>query len=82
MTTETTGSSNGAFSDIGRDAASDVRRYAQDALDAVAQLRQYLEKSDLETIRRDAEKRIRERPLTAVMVGLGVGFIVGKLLKD
>lgn len=84
ITTDTTGSlgSNGAYASDARDPVSEIRHYAKSALDAVAQLGQYLEQSDFESLRHDAERQIRERPLTAVAVGLGLGFILGKLLKD
>lgn len=61
---------------------SELQRYVGSTVQAVEQFAKYLGENDFNTIRRDAEQRIQERPMAAVLVGIGIGIVVGKLLKN
>ncbi len=61
---------------------SETQRYVGGIVQSVEQFAKYLGQSDFHTIRRDAERRIQERPVAAVLVGIGIGIVVGKLLKN
>lgn len=63
-------------------AVSEFQRYIGGAVQSVEQFAKYLGENDFHTIRRDAERRIQERPVAAVLVGIGIGIVVGKLLKN
>ncbi|MHB1949994.1 MAG: hypothetical protein ACYCQK_00815 [Acidiferrobacteraceae bacterium] len=62
--------------------ASRVEHYAAKALRAAKDFSNYLAQSDFQTLRRDAETRIRERPVAALLVGIGIGIAVGKLVRS
>ena len=48
------------------------------SLDSVAG---YLREGDVETVRRDVERRVRERPLQSLLLGVAAGWLVGKILR-
>ena len=41
----------------------------------------YLREGDLETVRRDLERRVRERPLQSLLLGVAGGWLLGKILR-
>ena len=63
------------------DATSEIQRYLGAAARATGELARYLGSSDFSTIRRDTERRIKDRPVTAVLIGMGLGILLGRLLR-
>ena len=54
---------------------------ATTAADAIERSGQYLQQSDLQSIRGDLERIIRERPIESLLVGLGVGYLLARGLR-
>jgi ElaB/YqjD/DUF883 family membrane-anchored ribosome-binding protein len=59
--------------------AGDAAIRASGALDSSAE---YLRSHDMEDMRDDIERQIRERPLMSVGVALGAGFLLARMLRD
>lgn len=55
----------------------DVTNKAADALERSGQ---YLQDADLDAVRSDLEGVIRDHPLESILVGLGVGFLIGRTM--
>lgn len=41
----------------------------------------YIRTRDLPAMRSDLQERVREHPFATVMIGFGIGYLLGKLLK-
>lgn len=41
----------------------------------------YLREGDVERVRRDLERRVRERPLQSLLLGVAAGWVAGKILR-
>lgn len=48
---------------------------------AVRCARNYVRTHDFASMRRDAEFQVRRRPVSAVLLGLGAGYIAAKLIR-
>lgn len=59
----------GDFADTARHAGQEVRRYFTTAVDKA------------EEVTHDVESRIRNKPVEATLIALGVGFLVGLLTR-
>jgi hypothetical protein len=58
-----------------------VGELARDAAGALDRSGDYLRRSDLYDVRGDLEALIRQRPIPALLVGLGVGFLLARALR-
>lgn len=70
--------------DVGRDewgGPSPAGRYMQDAAHAFADIRNYFQTHDARQMKLDLEARVRKNPLAAVAVSVGVGYLLGKILR-
>ncbi|MHB1528428.1 MAG: hypothetical protein ACYCP0_03335 [Acidiferrobacteraceae bacterium] len=63
-------------------AASEIQRYLGAAVRATEEFARYLGNNKFSTMRRDTERRIKERPVTAVLIGMGLGILIGRLLRS
>ena len=54
---------------------------ATSAADAIERGGQYLQQADLQSIRGDLERIIRERPIESLVVGLGVGYLLARSMR-
>jgi|GEM_PF-3356982 len=66
-----------------RDVAPDgqVGALATQAADALETGGQYLQHTDVHTLREDLAMQIRQRPIPALLVGVGLGFVLGRMLR-
>lgn len=58
-----------------------VRGVARQARRTVQDVSQYLRSHDTQAMRADFEKQVREHPIATVAIGLGIGFLLGKLVR-
>jgi vacuolar-type H+-ATPase subunit H len=58
--------------------AGEVASKAADALDRGGE---YLQTADLQTVRSDLERVIREHPIESLLVGVGVGYLVARATR-
>lgn len=58
--------------------AGDVAHGVADNMESLAG---YLRESDLQTLQRDLERQVRERPMQTLLVAVAVGWIAGKILR-
>lgn len=54
---------------------------ASTAADAIERSGQYLQQADLQSIRGDLERIIRDRPIESLLVGLGVGYLLARSMR-
>ncbi|MDA8118979.1 MAG: hypothetical protein M0Z85_02780 [Gammaproteobacteria bacterium] len=55
--------------------------YVEEALAWLGRLSAYMSERDINAMRQDLERRIREHPGASIAIGFGVGVILGKLLS-
>lgn len=55
--------------------------YMHEAMHGAQGVSNYLRNNDAAAMRADLEAQVRAHPLTAIAIGLGVGYLIGKLLK-
>lgn len=65
----------------GNDIKQQLSGYMQEAMHSVQGASEYLRTKNPAAMRADLEAQVRARPLTAIAIGLGVGYLLGKLLK-
>ena len=58
--------------------AGEVAAKAADALDRGGE---YLQAADLQTVRTDLERVIREHPIESLLVGVGIGYLVARATR-
>lgn len=58
-----------------------VGAYVHDAVDGIREAAQYMRANDFADIRDDVAKQVRAHPLLAVAVGLGFGYLIGRIIK-
>lgn len=73
----TTGQSEGARAKF-REQAGHALEIAGDAAQRASR---YLQTRNLAEMRGDLDRNAREHPVLAVTIGLGAGFLIGKLMK-
>ena len=56
-------------------------QYIQDVVQTLEGAAHYLKTNDMSKIKRDLEGRVREYPVSTVVIGFGVGFLLGKIFK-
>ena len=59
--------------------AAHANPYAEEALAWLRRLSAYLSERDIDAMRGDLERRIREHPGASIAIGFGVGIILGTL---
>ena len=64
-----------------RSAGARVGRYVAHITRAGRRVINYVQGHDFPTIRRDAESGVRARPVRAVLLGIGAGYIAAKLIR-
>lgn len=57
---------------------SDLGHSFADTMESVAG---YLRNNDVDSLRRDLERQMRERPLQTLLVGVAAGWLAGKILR-
>lgn len=65
----------------GKNQQSQVSRYMQDAVHAFEGVKNYFQTHDTGQMRHDLEARVRDNPLAAVAVSVGVGYLLGKIFR-
>lgn len=60
---------------------SAVSQSMQELRHVVQGFGRYLRTHNLPTLRNDLEVRVRKHPFTTVLIGFGIGYLLGKLLK-
>jgi ElaB/YqjD/DUF883 family membrane-anchored ribosome-binding protein len=65
----------------GKGQQSPVSRYMQDAVHAFDGVKNYFQTHDSSQMKHDFETRVRKNPLAAVAVSVGVGYLLGKILR-
>ncbi len=55
--------------------------YMDEALTALRKLGAYVSERDIESLRRELERRIREHPGASIAIGFAAGVILGKLIQ-
>lgn len=65
----------------GKAQQSQVSRYMQDAKHAFEGVKNYFQTHDSTQMKQDLEARVRENPLAAVAVSVGIGYLLGKILR-
>jgi hypothetical protein len=48
---------------------------------AMGDLAEYLRSSEVQTVRADLERTVRERPVPSLLIALGAGWVLGKILR-
>ena len=56
-------------------------QYIQDVVQILEGAAHYLKTNNMSTIKSDLEGRVREYPVSTVVIGFGVGFLLGKIFK-
>lgn len=65
----------------GKSQESPVSRYMQDAVHAYEGVKNYFQTHDTTQMKHDLEARVRDNPLTAVAVSVGIGYLLGKIFR-
>ncbi len=65
----------------GQTQQSPVSRYMQDAMHAFEGVKNYFQTHDSAQMKHDLEARVRENPLAAVAVSVGIGYLLGKIFR-
>jgi hypothetical protein len=65
----------------GEGARLPLGQFIQDVVRVLEGAAYYLKTNDISTIKNDLEGRVREYPVSTVMIGFGVGFLLGKIFK-
>ncbi len=65
----------------GKNQESPVSRYMQDAVHAFEGVKNYFQTRDTSQMKHDLETRVRENPLAAVAVSVGIGYLLGKMFR-
>lgn len=55
--------------------------YVEDVLAVIRKVSAYVSERDIEAMRGDLERRIREHPGTSIAIGFAAGVILGKLIQ-
>jgi ElaB/YqjD/DUF883 family membrane-anchored ribosome-binding protein len=63
------------------EASSQVGRYLQDFVQILDGFTHYLRNTDATQIKNDVRERVRENPLGTIAVGIGIGFLLGKIFR-
>ncbi|HWQ11461.1 MAG TPA: hypothetical protein VNL77_01605 [Roseiflexaceae bacterium] len=58
-----------------------AREIASTAADALERSGRYLQEADPSTVRYDLERIIREHPIEAMLVGLGIGYLLARSIR-
>lgn len=58
--------------------AGELAHTFADSLDSLAD---YLRDNDIQSLQRNLERQVRERPLQTILVGVAAGWVVGKILR-
>lgn len=61
--------------------SSAVNQSVRELRQAFQGVSRYIRNHDLPTMRNDLEDRVREHPLATVLIGFGIGYLLGKILK-
>lgn len=70
-----------AADDSSESTATHTNPYLEEAMVWLRRLSAYVSERDIDTMRRDLERRIRDRPGASIVIGFGVGVVLGKLLS-
>ncbi len=62
-------------------ATAHANRYAEEALSLIRKVSAYVSEHNVEAMRRDLERRIREHPGASIAIGFAAGVILGKLIQ-
>ena len=62
-------------------AAARPGAYMDEVLTVLRKLGAYVSERDVESMRRELERRIREHPAASIAVGFAAGVILGKLIQ-
>lgn len=55
--------------------------YLEEARDLFRRLAAYTSGRNMQTMRHDLEERVREHPALSIAIGIGVGLILGKVVR-
>ena len=58
-----------------------VSHYADEAIAGVRAASEYVRQNDFGAMRADLESQVRAHPVAALAIGVGVGFVLGKLVN-
>ena len=63
------------------DTSQQVGRYLHDFVQILDGFTHYLRNTDAAQIKADLQERVRENPLGTVAIGVGIGFLLGKIFR-
>ena len=58
--------------------AGEVARGVAERMDSMAE---YLRSNEVDDVRRDVQRQVREKPLQSILVAVAAGWLVGKVLR-
>lgn len=65
----------------GSGAQARAGQMAHSLADSMESVAGYLRSSDTDTLRRDLERQVRERPLQTLLIAVATGWVTGKILR-